>query len=188
MKQLLMDTLEYTFDVISNPKPALDKVVHEVRLHEGLLIWVFTLLLPCLSAFVQMKDGSLRTAIGAFVAGAIIFLAQVICIHGMASILGGKGSIKSLAAGLGFSNIPLNFATLAESLVFLLPGSAVHTVSGAAFIWSVVLAVLVIRSNYSFSTERSVATLLLPIILLIVAIIAIVLCFVVSLVTLLKGF
>ncbi|MGE1062294.1 YIP1 family protein [Megasphaera paucivorans] len=188
MRSLILDTLEYTYDLITKPKVTLDKIVQERRLREGVLIWIFTLILPCVSAIVQLSGAHIGAAFGALLFGCVCFILQIIFIHGISCLLGGSGTIKALAAGLGFSNIPLNFATLAESLLFILPSILVHFISIASLLWTLVLSVLAVRSAYGMSTARSTLAVCMPMIIVVCVIIILVIWFAFSVLTLVKGF
>lgn len=118
--------------------------------------------------------------------GAIGLFLQIVCIHGAARLLGGQGAFKALASGLAFSDVPLNFATVAESLVFVLPSGLVHLISLAALLAALVFDVYAVHFTYGLSLGRSTAAVLLPIVLLLgllVALIAFVFVGVVSTVT-----
>ncbi|MCI1822210.1 MAG: YIP1 family protein [Megasphaera sp.] len=188
MRPLILDTLEYTYDFITKPKVTLDKIVKERRLREGLLIWIFTLMLPCISAIIQLSGAHIGAAVGALLFGGVCFILQIIFIHGISCLLGGSGTIKALAAGLGFSNIPLNFATLAESLLFILPSLLVHFISIASLLWTLVLSVLTVRSTYGMNTARSTLAVCMPMIILVCVVVILVVWFTFSVLSLVKGF
>ena len=184
---LVQDALVLVYDVITRPRSAMAGVVSPARLRVGLFVWAFMLLLPIFSATAQLGRFSLSLLLGTTIGGIVFFLLQVMFIHGAASLFGGKGPVRGLAAGLCFANVPLCFATLAESFIFLLPSPLVHLLSLIAALWSIYLDVLAIKENYGLGTGRSIVALFLPVVIIVVILVIIAVCFVVSLASLVKG-
>ena len=188
MKQLILDSLVLVYDIITKPRIAVVDIIGGMRIREGLLVWIFTLVLPVISAMAQLGHVSLLVFLGTFIAGFLFLIVQIVCVHGVASLLGGKGPIKGLAAGICFSDVPLCFATLIESLVFILPSSLTHLATLAVTIWSIVLAVLAIKTNYGLGTGRSIVALFLPLVLFLCIFAVLAIYFVFSIVSMVKGF
>ena len=188
MNELIQDTLELTYDIITKPHSSMSRIVSGMRYREGLMIWGFTMLLPCFSAMFQMGRFSASLFIGTIVGACLLLVIQVVFVHGAASLFGGKGPILGLAAGICFSDVPLCFATLAESLVFVLPSSLVHVLTLGVTIWSIYVAVLAVKINYGLDGGRSIVALFLPVILIVGIIALLAVYFVYSIASLVSGF
>ena len=98
-------------------------------------------MLSVVSVWVQWQDTAVWTAIAMYGGAASVFAARILLYHGAARLLGRNGSMKSLAAALCFTELPLNLATLAGSFVFVAPELLVQAVSLAAGVWALVLDV-----------------------------------------------
>jgi len=165
MKERIYDALELLFDTLTRPAQAMMHITAGGQFRTGMLIWAFTIILPCISALVQMRHGSVLLVAGAFVGGAVSLFFQTLLVHGAALLLGGHGQARNLAAAFCFADFPLNFAILLSSLVFILPTGLVQGLSVAALLWAVVLAAYAVRANYGMGMGRSCIALFLPLLI-----------------------
>lgn len=162
MRYYIEDALALAYGIVVSPKETLAVIVPEQRLREGVVVWSLSVLLSVVSVWAQWQDAAVWTAIAMYGGAAFCFAARILLYHGAARLLGRNGSMKSLAAALCFTEIPLNLATLAGSFVFVAPELLVQAVSLAAGVWALVLDVWAVKETYAMGTGRSIAVLLLP--------------------------
>lgn len=160
----LQEAFALTYDVLTKPKTTLATITKEQHIEEGMLIWFLTILLSVISIFAQWEQSTVLTFFGVYIGAGLFFLIRLGCLHGTARLLGGRGAVTGIAAGLCFADIPMNLATLAESFVFILPTEVIHVISIVAMVWSFVLTVMVVMGNYGMSVIRSVLAIFLPVI------------------------
>lgn len=103
-------------------------------------------------------------------------------------LLGGRGEVVPLLAALAVAGMPQVFSAPAALL-----SAAVHQGLGiwlslAIGIWTIVLDVLAVREGLHFSTGRAIATLCLPLAVLVVLIVAGAIAFVVAFLPLFEQF
>ncbi|OKY52971.1 Yip1 family protein [Megasphaera cerevisiae] len=188
MKQHIEDALVLAYGVVTEPQKNIASITEKQQLCEGLIIWAGTILLSVISVFSQWEKASMLTLIALYGGAALFFLFRILFLHGTSRMLGGEGSLKGIASGLCFADIPANLATLAESFVFILPAQLVYLISFAVMIWSFALAVMAVRSNYGLSTGRSVAAIILPAVLFIGVIVILFVYVAVSIASVFEGF
>ena len=162
MRYYIEEALALAYGIVVSPKETLAVIVPEQRLREGIVIWSLSVMLSVVSVWVQWQDTAVWTAIAMYGGAAFCFAARILLYHGAARLLGRNGSMKSLAAALCFTELPLNLATLAGSFVFVAPELLVQAVSLAAGVWALVLDVWAVKETYAMGTGRSIAVLLLP--------------------------
>lgn len=188
MIEYVKEAMVLVYDSLAHPKETLSLIAREQRLYEGLIVWFFSVFLTAVSIFVQWERSSVLAFAGLYMGAGLFFLVRIVCLHGTSRILGGKGSVKGLAAVVCFADIPLNLATLAESFVFLIPEELIHAVSLIAAIWAFILSVMAVMSNYGLSALRSVLAIILPVIIVAGCIVLFFIYIAVSVISLLPGF
>lgn len=187
MREHFSEALALTYDLLTRPRSTLNLITREQRIEEGLVIWFLTILLSVISIFAQWGQSTVLTFFGVYIGAGLFFLIRLGCLHGTARLLGGKGAMTGIAAGLCFADIPMNLATLAESFLFILPEELIHVVSIVAMVWSFVLCVIVVMTNYRFSVARSIVTIVLPVVLVTGCIVLFFLYIAMSIVSLVPG-
>jgi hypothetical protein len=109
-------------------------------------------------AILGLIFGPILGLIGLAIGTAILMLTSL--------MFGGKGAYKGLFCGLAFASVPNIFSAPIQVLQ-LLGGIAGQLVGGlisfGITVWVIVLAVIAVRENNSFSTGRAVGAVLLPI-------------------------
>lgn len=102
---------------------------------------------------------------------------------GIGRLLKGSGQYQELFTALAFANVPSVLNVPAQLLA--LAGTAGAVLSGLASfaiaVWVIVLSVLAVREAHRFSTGRAVATVLIPLAVLFVVVIAFIVFLVVAL-------
>jgi hypothetical protein len=175
-----IDTLDTLYLVLASPSQGLRTVVQKQPVGRALLLAVFISLVSSISAFRELSitlENFLGTpaGIGWELIPGVVFLYIISLLiwagifHLIATLLGGRGAYLGVVCGLSFAGLPsLFFAPLAFlSLLLGAPGTLLYFVASIVIpLWIVVLAILVLRYNYGFSTARAVATYLLPFIVL----------------------
>lgn len=187
MMEKLKDALELTYDCLFHPQKTLFLVAMEQRLYEGIWIWMLSVLLTVVSVLAQAERSFLLSLIGIYLGAGIFFLIRIGLLHGAARLLGGRGTIKGLAAALCFADVPLNLATLAESLTFFLPTELVHVISFFSGIWALWLCVITVRQHYQLGAVYSILAIFLPILAVLVCILLLLIYVAVSVVSLFPG-
>lgn len=187
MIERVKEALVLTYDVLSQPRTALAVITKEQRIEEGLLIWFLTILLSVISIFAQWEQSTVLTFFGVYIGAGLFFLIRLGCLHGTARLLGGKGAVTGIAAGLCFADIPMNLATLAESFVFVVPEEIIHVVTIVAMVWSFVLTLMVVMANYRLGIVRSVLAIILPVVFIAGCIVLFFLYIAMSIVSLVPG-
>jgi hypothetical protein len=131
-------------------------------------------------SFVTLSRSPLWVAVQVLVLSPVFLAIVTAVFSGVGHLLGGRGPFSALFSALAFASVPSLLA--APILAWLRLGGlgGVAGPVGFAFgLWSLVLQVLGIRAALGLSTGRAVATVLLP--LLILVVLAIVLGIVVAL-------
>jgi hypothetical protein len=176
--------LESAVGVITEPVPTLRRITATAPL--GWAIWLTVALTAISSAAGSIQVGqevsttpgpqpfSLPStpvlAVLGLVFGPILGLIGLAIGTGILKLtslmFGGKGSYRGLFCGLAFASIPNIFSAPVQVLqLFGGLGGQVFggLISVGLTIWVVVLAVIAVRENNSFSTGRAVGAVLLPI-------------------------
>jgi hypothetical protein len=99
-------------------------------------------------------------------------------LHVVAKMLGGKGAFTEMLVLMGFAMLPNIFQAPIGLVVILSGGFAGAFIAmglgGILMIWILILYVLAIREAHKFSTGRAIATLVLPVVVLIVLVVILV--------------
>ena len=109
--------------------------------------------------------------VGTPIIGLLTLVVLAAICHGVASVLGGKGSYSGLFSGFAFAALPGIFSAplTAISLPFGIIGTILYGLGSIGLsLWVVVLDILALRENYVVSTGRAILILLLPAVILLV--------------------
>lgn len=179
-EEKFFDTLVGVFD---NPVPALTGVIRRrpianafiviivVSIAEGLMQAMSIDSSPLSVLVVELEDRENLVRLGQ---GIIILASPVVGIVVaavaagvfwlMSRILGGSGEYGAMFAGIGFASAPYILSSLAGLITIPLgPAAAVsRLVWLGVVVWTIILAVIVVRESNQFSTERAAAAVLIP--------------------------
>ena len=191
-KRTITDLL---YGVIVKPVDTLRYVADNKPVLAGILIYVAVAWLGAFSSLPRILGPSGQTyelrqfpwfnprmiAIFLIVGTPFISLISLVIMSGVfhlfARLLKGKGDFAGLISASGFANFPSALAT-PFGLLGLMGngiGSKLYSLISFPFtIWVIVLQVIAIRENYKLSTGRSVATLFIPLIILVAFIVLLV--------------
>lgn len=93
-------------------------------------------------------------------------------LHIVAKALGGNGTFESMLLLMGFANLPNIFQAPVGLVAFLSGGLSGLMIflglGGLLGLWILALDVIAIREAHDFSTGRAIATLVLPIVVIVV--------------------
>lgn len=93
-------------------------------------------------------------------------------LHIVAKALGGNGTFESMLLLMGFANLPNIFQAPVGLIAFLSGGLSSLMIftglGGLLGLWILALDVIAIREAHDFSTGRAIATLVLPIVVIVV--------------------
>ncbi len=165
-----MDIGETLFDIIFNPKMALQNIsIYKPAAAAGLIVFLTTYLASLIvmlpSEFFQ---GNLIATLTFGFSAALLRLIGVIIISTflflVAKLLRGQGSFLGLFSGLGFAHFLLAFLAFPELIREMWGWQFVASwLRGVVLIWFVILAVIAIRESQSFSTGKALITVSLTI-------------------------
>ncbi len=153
--------------ILLTPSETVPAVLEQENFGSGLIVllagWLNILLSILLIAPVSLGAESVVVSLmmGMMFMSAL-FLMKVMGIHFFAELLGGKGSMTGLFAGLAWSmaplhlGLPLTFLALGTRLVILIPVWII------LLAWSSRLSVDVISRHYSLPQFRSALSTILP--------------------------
>jgi hypothetical protein len=119
--------------------------------------------------FASIRSPALWLGVG-LVLGPIFFIIGSGITYLFARLFGGRGPFTGLLATLGYANVPSILSAILTMLLNL-GGPAIASIAGLVgfviAIWVLVLQVIGVRESMNMSTGRAVATILVPIVLLI---------------------
>ena len=175
LDQGILDTL---YQVLASPSQGLGGITKWRPLGWAILTAVFIALVFALSTFPNPSDftrvvfslekGSV-SFVTALILWVIIFLAGLIAsagvFHGVARLLRGRGSYLGMLCGLSFATFPVVFFAPLGLLSFFLglSGTFLYLIGGILLLlWILVLQIIAVRQNYSFSTGRAITAYFIP--------------------------
>ena len=124
-------------------------------------------------AIFHLIGGSVNIVLAVFICiisfMAILWVAAGI-LHLVASLLHGRGNYLGVVCGLSFAIFPLSFLAPLAFLRAILAsvgmgvlGSILFLIGSLIlFIWLLILEIIAIRQNYSFSTGKAIVTYFIP--------------------------
>lgn len=166
MKQQIEKAMILAYGVVTAPKATLAVITKEQRLYEGGIVWFLTMALTAISMYAWWERTSMWLLIGLFGGGAAMQFINVALFHGTARMLGGQGTWKGFLSAMCFCNIPASIGTLVRTFSFILPESLSEGIIFFSGIWGIGLIVMALQANYEMGIGRSIAALILPIVLL----------------------
>ena len=179
-EEKFLDTLVGVFD---NPVPALTGVIRRrpianafiviivVSIAEGLMQALSIDSSPLSVLVVELEDrrdlvrlGQGVIVLASPVVGIVVAAVAAGVFWIMSRILGGSGEYGAMFAGIGFASAPFILSSLAGLITIPLgPAAAVsRLVWLGVVVWTIILAVIVVRESNQFSTERAAAVVLIP--------------------------
>ncbi len=159
---------ELIYDVLFAPRRGLQNVARQKPLGWALFISgaAFAVLAAVVTAMRPFKQEAAFFFCAAFVAGLLRCLFMSAFWHLAASLLGGRGGVKSLLTALGYANLPLFLLLPLKAASAQLSGG-LHSVllTGGALsilLWHVYLLLESVALVHAFSRGRALLTMLLP--------------------------
>lgn len=172
------------YDVLFRPALGMERVVAERNHWQGLFVYLFVSFVSSITAFgtaaptdlageysqllppeamtAILRSWPILNLIILLVFAPFVFLGWSALLHLIAHLLGGKGEVLQLAAGLGYGHLPYILVAPFGLVARYLPLDVVGLASLAALIWSIFLKVEAVRSVYGFSRGRAVLAYFLP--------------------------
>lgn len=167
MKQYIEEAMALAYGLVTAPKSTLACVTKEQRLYEGWILWFLSTSLSVVSLCLQWERSGIWLLAGIYGGGAVMLLIEAALLHGTVRMLGGQGSWKGCLTGICFCGIPANIGTLAGTFAFILPESLVGLVVFFSGLWMLALVVMALQVNYAIGIGRSIAAVILPVVLLV---------------------
>ena len=171
MEKSIVDTV---YEVLRTPGEGMREVVRGEPLGWAVLIIVIASALWILSLYLGSFDvvrgvhGNIATGTCLWVGISVVGMFAIAGIFHMgAKLLRGQGSYRGLVCGLGFATLPLTVIPPLTVLHVLLgfAGFVLYVLGAAAIsIWVLVLEIIAIRENYSFSRKKAILTYFSPVI------------------------
>lgn len=165
---------DYIYRLICHPSDALFELTKQEKIKTGLSIWLFVLALITLSTAKLDIEWIPTFLVLVLVSGMGIVIHSAV-IDYIAGFMGGRGTAKGITVGFLSAYLPYAFVVF----FILMKQLGWEAVSGGltflTWIWSVVLDVIAIRSNYEFTTTKSFWIEMAPMILFVVLFSAIIL-------------
>ncbi|MDL2280392.1 YIP1 family protein [Selenomonadales bacterium OttesenSCG-928-I06] len=172
----LNDFLETIYDVLFKPNQAMHVIAQTQKIKQALLLFFFSSLMPPWAAYIVLKDvlGASFFTIAFFIQIGLYLICWFLfaaVLGAIAELYGGRGSIISLFATLGFASLPRIVITPFWVCISFMsePFKSVFT-SAAGFVvllWMLFLYIEALKASYKLSTSTAILTLFTPIIFLI---------------------
>jgi hypothetical protein len=172
---------ENIYDVIFHPAEAMRRIAAQKLAGEAVIVFALSVVVPAVAFYLAVAgsvfDKFLPVCFSALILGGFCaWLCGAAVFSMVAEFLGGTGTSKGLFAAMGFAHLPRVLAVPFFVLERLFPDGIIAAAAGvvfvATFVWMLVLDVIAIRSAHGISYIKAVLTLLLPLLILIVTVLA----------------
>jgi hypothetical protein len=175
------DIIDILYGVIAEPNKTFAELVKEPRPWLGVAIWAGVMLASTFASGTSMRGlfgidsgAVVGLSIAMTVIGMVFWGFGMAVTHFTAGLLGGQGSVPGLATVAGAATLP-SVLSIPVTLITSRSAGAIGTSAFVGFgvgVWGLILSILAVKHNYRLSTGRSVAVVFLPVVLAIVAVIA----------------
>ena len=146
--------LDNIYGLVVRPVKTLEDVTSGEKLKEGIIIWLFVILLTTLSSF-KAGAGIVTQFIGTIILLGIFLLFHSAVTDYFSGLLGGRGTARGITAGFMCASLPyavsVFFALLSQFGLEIINSIGMF----AIVIWSFLLDILAIRSNYGFGNGKA---------------------------------
>jgi hypothetical protein len=181
------------YDVLFKPSAGIARVVRERSVWNGVLVYLTVSLITSIATFGSgnteilfgewaqylppetmtslIRSWPILNLILTIVLTPLLLFLWSAVLQFSAELMGGKGHGLQVAAGLGYAQLPYLLLAPFGLLARYLAVDIVSVASFAAFIWSILLKIEVLRAVHSFSRGRAALVYFLPVITLFVAMI-----------------
>jgi len=178
------------FDVLVHPKKGLSRTSESRNIWNGMILYLFINLILSLAAIYFIYGSSLQEGLyiplqfspfftpeiieGVFrfvplvnllmqlVFAPLYFLLMVGILHLVAELFGGKGSVSSLGAVLGYGHIPYLIIVPGFFLTRYTALNIIGLLTIAAFLWSIWLKIVGLKIVNEFSWGRAILVYFMP--------------------------
>ncbi len=194
---MLNQFIDDFYDVLFKPVRGISRVAVERSIWHGLVIYLAVSLVSSLTAVATASAREFAGDLGEFwspeamvlllrstpvlslisilvFAPILLFLWSAI-LNFSSELLGGQGRGLRLATAIGYAQLPYILVAPLSLASRYMDIDVVGMATFVAFIWSIVLKIIAIRSVHSFTTGRAVLAYLLPALVLLTALIIFVL-------------
>lgn len=188
--------LDDFYDILFNYRKGLARVAETKNIGHGLVVFLVFTILSSLSTMsfnavgnaeflppdtyhffpAELQAGLLRfiplTALMVQLTfGPLYFLLQVSILNFVAELFGGRGSVYSLGAVVGYSYIPYVFVALGGLIETFTAVNIAGIIGIIAFLWSLLLKIAGLKVVHKFSLAKSVLVFFTPLLAVIAAVI-----------------
>lgn len=146
--------LDNIYGLVVRPVKTLEDVTSGEKLKEGIIIWLFVILLMTLSSF-KAGAGIVTQFIGTTILLGIFLLFHSAVTDYFSGLLGGRGTARGITAGFMCASLPYGFSVF-FALLSQFGLEIINSIGMFAIvIWSFLLDILAIRSNYGFGNGKA---------------------------------
>ena len=146
--------LDNIYGLVVRPVKTLEDVTSGEKLKEGIIIWLFVILLMTLSSF-KAGAGIVTQFIGTIILLGIFLLFHSALTDYFSGLLGGRGTARGITAGFMCASLPYAFSVF-FTLLSQFGLEIINSIGMFAIvIWSFLLDILAIRSNYGFGNGKA---------------------------------
>ncbi|MDU7217392.1 MAG: hypothetical protein E6293_07875 [Dialister sp.] len=146
--------LDNIYGLVVRPVKTLEDVTSGEKIKEGIIIWLFVILLMTLSSF-KAGAGIVTQFIGTIILLGIFLLFHSAVTDYFSGLLGGRGTARGITAGFMCASLPYAFSVF-FALLSQFGLEIINSIGMFAIvIWSFLLDILAIRSNYGFGNGKA---------------------------------
>lgn len=146
--------LDDIYGLIVCPAKTLEDITSGEKWKEGAVIWLFVILLMTVSSF-STGAGIVSEFIGTVILLGLFLLFHSAVIDYLSGLFGGRGTARGITAGFMSASLPYAFSVF-FALLSQFGLEIINSIGMFAIvIWSFLLDILAIRSNYGFGNGKS---------------------------------
>lgn len=174
--------LENVYDVIFQPSVAMRRIAAQKPVGQAVVAFALSVLIPAGAVYLAFETANIGKLLPVIVlvltlGGLFAWFSGAAVLSMIAEFFGGHGTAKGLFVAMGFAHIPRILAVPFFVLEKLFPGGIFAMAADLAFLvtffWMLVLDVIAIKEAHGLGGARAVLVLITPLVVLILALLAV---------------